>query len=151
MASKGGGGMRQCGARKRDGSPCSLPAQGADGLCWAHNPANADARRKGASRGGKSKPGSELALLKQKLIKLGDDLVAGKAHRGNASVAVAAYGTAVKVIEAETKLRELQESRLVETQLRVQEQTELIARLEAIEAAQATEKPSVGGGGRWGA
>jgi hypothetical protein len=92
-----------------------------------------------------------LALLKQKLIKLGDDLVAGKAHRGNASVAVAAYGTAVKVIEAETKLRELQESRLVETQLRVQEQTELIARLEAIEAAQATEKPSVGGGGRWGA
>jgi len=91
-----------------------------------------------------------LALLKQKLIKLGDDLVAGKAHRGNASVAATCYGTAVKVIEAETKIRELQESRLVETQLKVQEQTELIARLEDIEAAQAAEKPSMGGG-RWGA
>jgi hypothetical protein len=91
-----------------------------------------------------------LALLKQKLIKLGDDLVAGKAHRGNASVAVAAYGTAVKVIEAETKLRELQESRLVETRLRVQEQNELIGRLEAIEESQAAEKPRMGGG-KWGA
>ncbi len=142
--------MVKCGATKRDGSPCSLPAQGPNGLCWAHDPANADARRKGASRGGKSKPGSELALLKQKLIKLGDDLVAGKAHRGNASVAVAAYGTAVKVIEAETKLRELQESRLVETRLRVQEQNELIGRLEAIEESQAAEKPRMGGG-KWGA
>jgi hypothetical protein len=66
-------------------------------------------------------------------------------------VAVAAYGTAVKVIEAETKLRELQESRLVETQLRVQEQTELIGRLEAIEEAQAAERPTNTGGGRWGA
>ena len=151
MRSKGGGGMRQCGASKRDGSPCSLPAQGADGLCWAHNPANADARRKGASRGGKSKPGSELALLKQKLIKLGDDLVAGKAHRGNASVAVAAYGTAVKVIEAETKLRELQESRLVETQLRVQEQTEIISRMEQLEERLALEKKSEGRRSPWGA
>jgi hypothetical protein len=58
---------------------------------------------------------------------------------------------AIKAVEAETKNRELEESRLVETQLRVQEQTELIARLEAIEAAQAAEKPNAGSGGRWGA
>ena len=87
--------MRQCGARKRDGSPCSLPAQGADGLCWAHNPANADARRKGASRGGKSKPGSELAQLKRKLITLGDDVLAGKVDKGKASVAAQCYGVAI--------------------------------------------------------
>jgi len=92
-----------------------------------------------------------LALLKQKLIKLGDDLVAGKAHRGNASVAVAAYGTAVKVIEAETKLRELQESRLVETQLRVQEQTEIISRMEQLEERLALEKKSEGRRSPWGA
>jgi hypothetical protein len=58
---------------------------------------------------------------------------------------------AIKAVEAETKNRELEESRIVETQLRVQEQTELIARLEAIEAAQAADKPSVGGGRPWGA
>ena len=49
------------------------------------------------------------------------------------------------------KVRELEESRIVETNLRVEEQTELIGRLEDIEAAQAAEKPSMGGGGRWGA
>ncbi len=117
----------------------------------AHDPANADARRKGASRGGKSKPGSELALLKQKLIKLGDDVLAGKADRGNAAVAATCYGTAVKVIEAETKIRELQESRLVETQLRVQEQTEMISRMEQLEERLTLEKRSEGRRSPWGA
>ncbi len=143
--------LGKCGATKRDGSPCSLPAQGADGLCWAHNPANADARRKGASKGGRSKPGSELGQLKRKLIALGDDVLAGSVDKGKASVAAQCYGVAIKAVEAETKNRELEESRIVETQLRVQEQTELIARLEAIEAAQAADKPSVGGGRPWGA
>ena len=142
--------MVKCGATKRDGSPCSLPAQGPNGLCWAHVPNHADARRKGASRGGKSKPGSELALLKRKLITLGDDVLSGKMDKGKASVAAVCYGTAIKATEAEVKVRELEESRIVETQLRVQEQNELIARLEAIEEAQAAEKPSMGGG-RWGA
>ena len=125
--------MVKCGATKRDGSPCSLPAQGTNGLCWAHDPANADARRKGASKGGKNKSVPKLALLKQKLIKLGDDVLAGDVFRGDAAVAATCYGTASKVIETEIKLRELQESRLVETQLRVQEQTELQDRLEELE------------------
>ena len=142
--------MIQCGARKRDGSPCSLPAQGPNGFCWAHDPANADARRKGASKGGKSKPGSELALLKRKLIQLGDNVLAGKAHRGNAAVAATCYGTAIKAVEAEVKVKELLDSRLVETQLRVQEQNELIGRLEELEERLAAEKPA-SGGGRWGA
>ncbi len=140
--------MVKCGATKRDGSPCSLPAQSKSGLCWAHRPENVEARRKGASKGGKSKPGSELGQLKRKLIALGDDVLAGKVDKGKASVAAQCYGVAIKAVEAETKNRELEESRIVETQLRVQEQTELIARLEAIEAA---EKPTNAGGGRWGA
>jgi hypothetical protein len=140
----------KCGATKRDGSPCSLPAQSKSGLCWAHDPANADVRRKGASRGGKSKPGSELALLKRKLISLGDDVLAGSVDKGKASVAAQCYGVAIKAVEAETKNRALEESRIVETNLRVQEQRELIGRLEAIEESQAAEKPSMGGG-RWGA
>ena len=118
--------MRKCRATKRDGSPCTLPAQGERGLCWAHNPANAEARRKGASKGGRSKPISDLTTLKQKLVALGDDVLAGDANRGDASVAVAAYGTAIRAIEALVKVRELEESRIVETQLKVREQQELI-------------------------
>ncbi len=143
--------MGKCGATKKDGSPCSLPAKGSNGLCWAHDPANADVRRKGASRGGRSKPGSELARLKRKLITLGDDVLSGSVEKGKASVAAQCYGVAIKATEAEVKVRELEESRIVETQLRVQEQTELIGRLEAIEESQAAEKPNNVGGGRWGA
>jgi hypothetical protein len=139
----------KCTANKRDGSPCSLPAQGANGLCWAHDPTNADARRKGASKGGRSKPGSELHMLKQKLITLGDDVLSHKVDRGNAAVAATCYGTAIKAVEAEVKVRELQESKLVETQLRVQEQNELIGRMEMLEERLAAEKKVEGR--RWGA
>jgi hypothetical protein len=79
--------------------------------------------------------------------------LSGEVDKGKASVAAVCYGTAIKATEAEVKVRELEESRIVETNLRVQEQTELIARLAAIEEAQeaqAAEKPSMGGG-RWGA
>jgi hypothetical protein len=31
-----------CRANKRDGSPCTAPATGANGFCWAHDPANSE-------------------------------------------------------------------------------------------------------------
>ena len=132
--------MRKCTAIKRDGSPCSLPAQGSNGLCWAHDPANAAARRRGASRGGRSRPGSELHMLKQKLITLGDDVMAGRAHRGDAAVAAQCWGVAVRAVEAEIKFKELLESRIVETQLKVQEQQELLSRMEELENLLARER-----------
>jgi hypothetical protein len=138
--------MRRCSANKRDGSPCTLPAQGSDGLCWVHTKDNAEARRRGQSRGGRSKPIADLTKLKEKLVQLGDDVMEGKALRANAAVAVTAYGTAIKAIEALAKLRELEESRLVETQLKVREQEELTKRLEALEAGLEERKES-----RWGA
>ena len=125
----------RCTANKRDGSPCTLPAQGSNGLCWAHDPENAEARRKGARKGGKSKPGSELSMLKQKLITLGDDVLAGNVGRGNAAVTTTCYGTAIKAVEAEMRVREVIESRLVETQLKVEEQREIVERMESLEAA----------------
>ena len=125
--------MRQCGANKRDGAPCTLPAQGESGLCWAHDPANAEKRRKGQSRGGRSKPVSDLSMLKQKLVDLGDAVMSGEAIRGDAAVAATCYGTAIKAIEALVKVRELEESRLVETGLKLEEQRELTKRLEELE------------------
>src|SRR5215204_4716930 len=120
--------MRPCGANKKDGSPCTLQAQGNSGLCWAHDPANAEKRRKGQSRGGRSRPITELMVLKAKLDALGDDVLSGKVNRGDAAVAVTAYSAAVKCVEALVKVRELEESRLVETGLKVQEQEQLIER-----------------------
>jgi hypothetical protein len=125
--------MRQCGANKRDGAPCTLPAQGESGLCWPHDPANAEKRRRGQSRGGRSKPVSDLSMLKQKLVDLGDAVMSGEAIRGDTAVATTCYGTAIKAIEALVKVRELEESRLVETGLKLEEQRELTKRLEELE------------------
>jgi hypothetical protein len=142
--------VSKCPAITSKGKPCVGFVHPTKTYCPAHDPDRAAARREAASKAGRSKAGSELHYIKQKLIQLGDDVVARKVDRGNAAVASTCYGVAIRAIEAETKLRELQESRLVETQLRVQEQNEVIGRLEELEerlaAAKATE-----GRQSWGA
>ena len=125
----------KCKATKKDGTPCSLLAVHHDGMCWAHSPQNAEARRRGASRGGRNKSVAELASLKDKLTALGDDVLRGAMDKGRASVAAVCYGTAIKAVEAEIKARELVEARLVETNLKVREQEQLVERLEALEDA----------------
>jgi hypothetical protein len=72
-------------------------------------------------------------VLKTKLETLGDDVLAGRSNRGDAAVAATCYGTAIKAVEATVKVRELLESRLVETGLKVKEQEELQERLERLE------------------
>ena len=140
--------MKRCSATKRDGTPCTLPAVGSGELCWAHDPKHAEKRRRGQSRGGRSKPITELTLLKAKLEALGDDVMAGSVNRADAAVAVTAYGTAVKCVEALVKVRELEESRLVETGLKVREQEHILERVEELEALLAQRET---GGSRRGA
>ena len=136
-----------CKSVKKDGTPCSLPAVYQDGTCWAHSPQNAEARRRGASRGGRNKSVADLAMLKAKLLQLGDDVLSGAVDKGRAAVASQAWGVAVRAVEAELKARELVEARLVEAQLKVREQEELTKRLEELETLLAERD----GRGRWGA
>src|SRR5829696_3430625 len=120
-----------CTATKRDGSPCTLPTYGSDGLCWAHDPKNAERRRRGQSRGGKSKPTKELASIKQRLSILADDVLEGSVDRGVAAVASQILNVYLRAIELERK---------------VKEQEEILDRIEALEqSAEAKE------GSRWGA
>src|SRR3954452_18980446 len=119
--------MAKCLAITGKGEPCKGYVHPGHTYCPAHNPARDEARKRSASKAGRSRAGSELHTLKQKLIKLGDDVLAGSAHRGDAAVAAQAWGVAIKAVEAEVKVRELQEARLVETQLKVCEQEELLA------------------------
>jgi hypothetical protein len=98
-----------CRANKRNGSPCTAPATGADGYCWAHDPANAEKRRRTASRGGKSRGGGELADLKKQLKELAGDVLDGSVDRGRAAVANQILNTVIRAIEQERKLRELEE------------------------------------------
>src|SRR5918911_2846696 len=101
--------MSVCRATKKDGSPCTLPSLGSNGLCWAHDPANAERRRRGQSRGGKNKPSRELANIKQRLSDLADDVLAGKADKGAAAVAGQLLNTYLRVLSVELKVKEMLE------------------------------------------
>ena len=143
--------MAKCPAITGKGEPCKGFVHPSKEYCPAHDPSRAEARRGAASKAGRSKAGSELHGIKQTLIQLADDVLGKKVDRGNAAVAATCLATAIKAVEAEVKVRELQESRLVETNLRVREQTEIISRMEQLEERLALEKKSEGRRSPWGA
>ncbi len=110
--------MALCTATKRDGEPCTLPASGPHGLCWAHDPKNAERRRRGASRGGKAKASREIPAIKAQLEALTREVLAGELPTGPAAVANQLINTRLRAIEIERKIREAED---------------LDARMEAIE------------------
>ena len=120
-----------CTATKRNGEPCTLPSTGSSGLCWAHDPANAERRRRGQSRGGKNKPSRELAVIKQRLSDLADDVLEGRQEKGVAAVVSQVLNVYLRAISVETKLKE---------------QFELVERLESLEEGL---EQSRGRGSRW--
>jgi hypothetical protein len=107
-----------CRATKRNGEPCTLPANGQHGLCWAHDPKNAERRRRGASRGGKAKANREIPAIKARLEDLTERVLSGDLETGRAAVANQLINTRLRAIEIERKIREAEE---------------LEARLEALE------------------
>lgn len=123
--------MATCTATKRNGEACTLPANGPQGLCWAHDPKNAERRRRGASRGGRAKASRELPQLKTLLADLTEQVLAGDLDTGRAAVANQLINTRLRAVELERKIKETEE---------------LEARIGALERSQ-TEP----GGRRWGA
>ncbi len=121
--------MDVCRATKANGEACRAPATGLHGYCWAHDPKNADQRRKMASRAARAKPSRELARLKAQLQDLTTDVLAGELETGRAAVANQLINTRLRAVELERKIKETDE---------------LEARLDALEQAR-------GGGSRWGA
>jgi hypothetical protein len=122
----------RCAATKRDNSPCTATVEPPHRFCWWHDPANADKRRRSASKAGKSKPSRELAGIKQRLSNLADDVLAGEVDRGVAAVAAPALNVYLRAVSVE---------------LTVREQLELVERLESLE--EALETKTGNGGRRW--
>jgi hypothetical protein len=112
--------MNVCRATKANGEPCTLPANGQQGLCWAHDPANREKRRRTASRGGKAKANRDLADVKTRLRQLAENVLAGDVDKGVGAVVSTIWGVYL---------------RAVSTELAVREQLELVERLEALEEA----------------
>ncbi len=120
--------MGPCRATKANGEACRAPATGPDGWCWAHAPEHAEKRRRMASKAAKAKPNRELRDIKARLSALADDVLEGKADRGNAAVASQVLNVYLRAVSVE---------------LKVTEQRELIERIERLESQR-------GGKTRWG-
>jgi phage-related tail protein len=108
----------RCAGTKRDNSPCTATVERPQRFCWWHNPANADKRRRAASKAGKAKPNRELASIKTRLSDLADDVLAGEVDKGVAAVASQVLNVYLRAVSVELKARE---------------QLELIERLESLE------------------
>src|ERR671911_89190 len=76
---------------------------------------------KGGKRGGRGRPQAELGDIKRRLSDLAEDVLEGRQEKGTAAVASQVLNVYLRAVSVE---------------LKVQEQRELIERLEALEAAQ---------------
>jgi hypothetical protein len=108
-----------CTATKRNGEPCTLPAIGKHGTCWAHSPETVEAQRRRAARGGRAKANRELPAIKALCEDLTEQVLAGKLETSRA--------IAVNQI-ANTRLRALELGR------KITEQEDLLDRLERLES-----------------
>jgi hypothetical protein len=122
--------MAVCAGTKRDGSRCTATVEPPQTYCWWHDPANADERRRAASKAGKSRPNRELAGIKAQLQDLTRDVLAGDLETGRAAVANQLINTRLRAIEQERKNRETED---------------LEARIEALERTSEAKK----GAPRW--
>jgi LPS O-antigen subunit length determinant protein (WzzB/FepE family) len=109
----------RCAGTKRDNSPCTATVEPPQEYCWWHDPANAEKRRRAASKAGKSKPSRELVELKAQLQDLTQDVLAGRLETGRAAVANQLINTRLRAIELERKIRETDE---LEARIEVLEQ-----------------------------
>jgi len=91
-----------------------------DDYCPAHDPARQEARRRAASKVGKSKPGRELTEAKRDIIDVIKGVREESIERSVGAVVFQGYNTLLKALDVERRWRETDE---------------LEARLEELEAA----------------
>ena len=101
--------QRRCSAITKAGTRCQRSADGQNGLCFAHDPANAEQRRRTAARGGRGKANREVATLKEELKTVIADVKAGELDRNDAAVMIQGYRALKDFIALERQVRETEE------------------------------------------
>jgi hypothetical protein len=101
--------MPRCIAIKPDGSPCERIVGASQSYCYAHDPANADKRRRDAAKAGRSTPNAELKEVKGLLKKLTQQVLSGELGTSSAAVANQLINTRLRAIELERKWKEIEE------------------------------------------
>jgi hypothetical protein len=110
--------VARCAGAKPSGEPCERIVGAKQEFCFSHDPTKVEARRKVASKAGKSSKGGDINAVKNKLRQLADDVLTGEVPKGEGSVAAQILGVYLRACE---------------TELKVKQQTEFEERLEELE------------------
>ncbi len=101
--------MPQCSAIKRSGARCTASVRPGDEWCWNHDPANADKRRRNASRAGKSTGSREITSIKAQLAEMVEAVLSGAVSTAPYAVANQILNTRLRAVELERRIRETDE------------------------------------------
>jgi uncharacterized coiled-coil DUF342 family protein len=99
----------RCGFIKPNGERCRGTATGQHGLCWAHDPTNAEQRRRTATKGGRGKANREIAALKEEIKALIAHVRTGDLDRNDAAVMIQAYRALKDLMVLERQVKETDE------------------------------------------
>ena len=124
--------MPRCSHTYEDSSQCRRIVSSEQRYCYSHDPLRAGERRRNAARGGKAKASGELGRVKARLRTLADMVEEGQMDRADAAVISQIWGTYLRAISTEMKLKE---------------QLDLVERLESLEEGL---KQNKRGSSRWG-
>jgi hypothetical protein len=108
---------------------CERIVSASQKFCFAHDPATASQRSGNASKAARSKPSRVLKVVKERLRTLAEDVLEARVDQDAAGVAARILGVYLRAAEQERK---------------VQEQEEILERIEALE------QKREGGRSRWG-
>ncbi len=101
--------QRQCSAITRAGVRCQRSAESQNGLCFAHDPANAERRRRTAARGGRGKANREVADLKAEIRDVIAGVRSGELDRNDAGVMIQGYRALKDFIALERTLLDVED------------------------------------------
>ncbi len=113
-----------CAGIKRDGGRCTQTVGPGESFCYGHDPARQDARRRAASRAGRSRPSSELQELKRDVRGVITAVLSETLKTGPASVSIQAYNTLLRACEVERRTHDM--STLLERLERLEERADRI-------------------------
>jgi hypothetical protein len=101
--------MRQCSGIKADGSRCTQSVEPPETYCWHHTPKRAEERRRVASRGGRSRPSTEVRTIKDEIKTVITDVKTGDLDRNDAAVMIQGYRALKDFIALERQVKETDE------------------------------------------
>ena len=90
--------MRKCRAIKANGERCGRIVGASQVYCYAHDPANADERKRDAAKAGRSIPNVELKEIKTSIKDLTERVLRGGVETGPAAIANQLMNTPLKVL-----------------------------------------------------